>query len=157
MAVSYETRSDEGAILVTEGEVLHYQATPVDRLCEWFVQNGKLLLEKFPRANKKGFWIVSKTYTVPKRALALMLSQGSTVSLGVNAQLETVGRIEATTAWMNSDKGDAWNTHEDVSFGLLPEINHFSQAQYLTAASAPVREDCLLTCRVSVPRSRLGI
>lgn len=112
VTVGYKTSSGQGAILVTDGNVIHTQANPSSKMCEWLKKNGKKVMENNPNAAEKGVWIVTKTYSAKRRALALLLSKDSEVTLNINALADNVGKVEATAGWWQSHVGGAWNTHD---------------------------------------------
>jgi len=64
---------------------------------------------------------IAKTYSVKRRALALLLSKDSEVTLSIDAQTDRVGRVEASAGWWQSHVGGAWNTHTDVS-QIFPDV-----------------------------------
>jgi hypothetical protein len=88
-------------------------------MCDWLVQNGRAVMANNPDAKEKGLWIITKTYSVKRRALALLLSKESEVTLSIDARADSVGRVEASAGWWQSHVGGAWNTHTDVSQTLF--------------------------------------
>ena len=112
---AYKTSSGRGAILVTDGNIVHSQATPAYKMCEWLKKNGKKIVEKNPDAKDKGVWLVTKTYSAKRRRLALLMSKSEEVTIGIDARADEVGRVEATTNWWKSQVGGTWISHDAVS------------------------------------------
>ena len=77
--------------------------------------HGKAVLVNNPDAKSKGIRIITKTYSVKRRALAVLLSKESEVTLSISASADKVGKVEATAEWWESRMGGAWNTQADVS------------------------------------------
>ena len=117
ITAGYSVSIGKGAVLVTSGFVKHTQTPPdsIVKMYKWMRLNGNLALEQYPDAKKKGLWMVTKTYSVKSRALALLLQKESIVTLGIKALEDQVGKVEASAEWMAGQQEGTWNWHNDVS------------------------------------------
>lgn len=84
-------------------------------MAQWMEKNAKRALSLTPDAREKSIWIVTKTYSVAKRALAILKSDQDEVGFKVSASAAEVGNIEASVSWWESPKGTAWNEYDHVS------------------------------------------
>ncbi|KAH8896412.1 hypothetical protein GQ53DRAFT_803831 [Thozetella sp. PMI_491] len=111
VTIGYENTADEGAVLLTEGLIQHHVADPDYRYLDWMEQNVAALA-KIPPVRKRGFWIITKTYTAEKRALAVSSSKGSKFTWRVDATVFESGGAGPTAEWWSGHKDDCWITHE---------------------------------------------
>ncbi|KAM7221336.1 hypothetical protein V8F06_003304 [Rhypophila decipiens] len=78
-----------------------HDAQPIDVLEDWVKANlGSIM--KTPHARtvkKKGLWIVTKTFTSKKRAVAVMQSSGQSVALGVDASIPNLAKVGPSMKW----------------------------------------------------------
>ncbi|KAK4211089.1 hypothetical protein QBC37DRAFT_402768 [Rhypophila decipiens] len=79
----------------------YHDAQPIDVLEDWVKANlGSIM--KTPHARtvkKKGLWIVTKTFTSKKRAVAVMQSSGQSVALGVDASIPNIVKVGPSMKW----------------------------------------------------------
>ncbi|KAJ6003552.1 hypothetical protein N7522_006244 [Penicillium canescens] len=108
--VGYKVHDDAGGLMVTDSQVTHNQLTP--SACRnariWFIENAESILLQNELTKKKGIWVVTKTYTAKRRAVALLQTHESSVVFGVNAELYGVGKIAPEASWWRSSKEQVW-------------------------------------------------
>ena len=104
--------------MVTEGTVTHTQAKPAHLTYNWMVQNGKALLSlvKNNPTAKRGIWVVTKTYRADRRRLVVLTGKDTDVTLSIKANVQGDAEVEATAAWWQSQKTEAWIDQNMVSF-----------------------------------------
>ena len=115
VTTSYQASTGEGAILVTDGPVTEAQALPISAMCKWLNDNAQRIVAARPDANGHDLWLVTKTYSAEKRALAILRTRDDSVQLMVDADGAGVGKAGATAEWWRGSKDNAWNVFEDVS------------------------------------------
>lgn len=85
-------------------------------LTKWMQQNAKALLdpERYgANAAENGIWIVTKTYTTKRCALAVMTSKSSSVEIGVAASVQGLFVLDPSASWSSSASGSSTDIHED--------------------------------------------
>jgi hypothetical protein len=110
-------RSEEtGAVLVTSGQVTHNQIDPLGstKAKDWFIINAEKILQTYETTKEKGIFVVTKTYTAKQRAVALLRSKETSISFGVNVELEGLGKIAPDASWWTSQKEQEWKLHKNV-------------------------------------------
>lgn len=115
VTTSYQASTGEGAILVTDGPVTEAQALPISAMCKWMNDNAERVIATKPDAKGKDLWLITKTYSAEKRALAILRTREDSVQLMVDANAAGVGRAGATAEWWRGSKDNAWNVFEHVS------------------------------------------
>lgn len=87
---SSRTRS---AILIAEDVVEHHQGAPETRFHEWGNANAQALIDLSGDRNvikKKGFWIVTKTYTAKRCSISVLLGDEATSSYSIDVRSQGV-------------------------------------------------------------------
>ncbi|KAM3070293.1 hypothetical protein ACMFMG_010130 [Clarireedia jacksonii] len=114
----YTTSKEESAILATDGTIMHRQlrfkesglAEP-DKLRAWMFRNLETILGisgAREKITEKGLWLVTKTYTVKRAAIALLRSKNMKTSFGITARVLGVVEASPSAAWWNKRKGGNW-------------------------------------------------
>ncbi|EXJ65041.1 hypothetical protein A1O7_01380 [Cladophialophora yegresii CBS 114405] len=139
LKAEYTLKSSSGAILVAEGSVTHNELTPTacDSAKAWFVNSAERILknkdkgifnyiwrsmfEKRGIEEEKGIWVVTKTYTASRRAVALLQTRESSVSFGLDLGLHGAGIQAPEAAWWTSNKEQVWKiAPETAQDGSIP-------------------------------------
>lgn len=115
VATNYQASTGEGAILVTDGPVREAQALPISAMCKWMNDNAERIMAAKPDAKGQDLWLITKTYSAGKRALAILHTKEDSVQLMVDANVDGAGKAGATAEWWRGSKDNAWNLHEHVS------------------------------------------
>jgi hypothetical protein len=117
-------QDEAGGLMVTDSRVTHNQLTP--SACEnakvWFEENAESILLDRKITKEKGIWVVTKTYTAKRRAVALLQTKGSSVVFGVNADLYAIGKIAPEQSWWNSINEQVWMVAQPVSSYLVRNL-----------------------------------
>lgn len=103
-----------GAILVTDGNITCHQADPTPVFEEWMEKNlTKILNGDHGRlVRKRGVWIVTRTYTAEKRALAVMQTTNDSREFGADVTVLDIARVGASTAWLRETVNKpGWESH----------------------------------------------
>lgn len=117
VAYGYRSSNGEGAILTTKGLVKHNvaSATTVQVMSTWFRQNYAKLLEQNPRAKRRGLWVITSTYTVPRCRIALLKSKDAEVHLSAEASVSDALNAKVAASWWHHQAGGLWKNHAAVS------------------------------------------
>ncbi|KAK1761233.1 hypothetical protein QBC47DRAFT_369428 [Echria macrotheca] len=116
-----ETRSHLGAVLATDGKVTYHDAHPLPVLENWVKTNLPKIMSTAHASiiKKKGLWMVTKTYTTEKKAVAVMQSKGKFVTLGADVDVANVGRAGPALSWWSATvHKPGWKAQTD-SQGLV--------------------------------------
>ncbi|KAL1856406.1 hypothetical protein Daus18300_010778 [Diaporthe australafricana] len=112
---TYQSFSREGAMLVTQGPVSFHQADPQPVFETWMDQHLPALLAGDHGAliRKRGIWIVTRTYTATRCAVAVLQSRSATVSFAVDAALpQQIARVGPSAGWWSETvREPGWETH----------------------------------------------
>jgi hypothetical protein len=115
--LEFTCSEEHSAILVAEGVVEHHQATPETEFRRWGSANAQALIDLSCDQDvikKKGFWIVTKTYTAKKCSISLLSGKDSKISYSVDAKSHGV-EVGPTMEWWSSQKDEDWRDLSDVS------------------------------------------
>lgn len=113
--MGFKSSSGQGAVIVTDGVVKRTQVPSAYILSQWLRDNGKEVIKKNPDATRQGLWIVTQTYSVRRRALAIFQSKQDEATLSVNSPAMTAGQLEVTAGWWQGSTDSAWIQQHDVS------------------------------------------
>lgn len=122
--IGYESNRTHGAVLVTEGDVTHYQIDPRSsrKAKDWFISNAPKILEDYDTTKEKGIWVITSIYAVKRRAHALLHSKAISVSFEINVQLQGAGKIAPSTGWWKSLESATWKDHKNVSLATRVDV-----------------------------------
>lgn len=116
--LEFSSSKQRSAILVAQGDVEHHQATPATKIRQWASAQAQALIDLSGDADtikKKGFWIVTKTFTAKKCSISLLLSKESKSSYSVDAKAYGV-QVSPSFQWWNSQKDSDWRDLSHVRF-----------------------------------------
>ncbi|KAK3374776.1 hypothetical protein B0H63DRAFT_452613 [Podospora didyma] len=90
-----------GAVLVTDGTVSYHQADPVGSFEEWMETNLKSILagKHGSLVRKRGVWIVTRTYTAKRRAVAVMQTRDQSLTFNVDVEVPHIARVGPSAEW----------------------------------------------------------
>jgi hypothetical protein len=119
--VKYQLQESTGALLVADGNVTHNQLTPdaCDNARAWFIKNAEDILIHRKITKEKGIWVITKTYTAKRRAVALLHARESSVEFAVNVKLTNAGKLAPEASWWSSQKEQAWKIASPVSYNAF--------------------------------------
>ncbi|PMD37970.1 hypothetical protein L207DRAFT_462431 [Hyaloscypha variabilis F] len=113
---SFQSSRGRGAILITDPPVRYHQAFNEKIFINWMSDNATSLLAHAKHGEmvrEFGAWIVTKTYTTTKRAVAVLTSKEAKVHVNFS-----VNMVEASLApevhWWNRTSDSAWSIHTDL-------------------------------------------
>ncbi|KAI9663916.1 MAG: hypothetical protein M1821_007407 [Bathelium mastoideum] len=115
--LEFSSSAGRSAILIAEGVVQHNQTTPATKFREWGSAQAQALIDLSSDRDiikKKGFWIVTKTFTARKCSISLLTSKESKSSYSVDAQAYGVN-VSPSVEWWNGQRDEDWRdlTHPD--------------------------------------------
>jgi hypothetical protein len=120
--LEFSSSKRRSAILIAEGVVQHNQATPATKLREWGSAQAQALIDLSGDRDivkKKGFWIVTKTFSTRKCSISLLSSKQSKSSYSIDAQAYGVN-VSPSVEWWNSQKDEDWRDLSHVGFLQAP-------------------------------------
>jgi hypothetical protein len=129
--VSYKTRSRRAAILATDGLVTYNEAQPIPLLEKWAkekVNPNSLGKEKETNMDavmatphgsyikKRGFWIVTKTYTSRRKAVAVLQAKAKSITFGVDVEIPKIAQVGPSAKWWEATVAKpGWQANSNVS------------------------------------------
>ncbi|KAL6832825.1 hypothetical protein V8C40DRAFT_236106 [Trichoderma camerunense] len=128
MTVSFESKSDQGAVLFTESPVIKHQVGDELSALQWMAENTSEMRRRHKHIIKThGLWIVTKIYSTRRCAVAIMTSESSSVEINLdNAQ--GLLTLSPNSTWTSSSGSSCTEMHEDQD-GIVVFISgiYFSQ------------------------------
>ena len=100
---------------MADGEIQHYQATPLSTAAKWLSHNANSILEKFEDAQTNGIWVITSTRVAKRRVLAMLSSDETKFSWTVELDAANIGRIAPGSSWFGKRQDGSWFEQEDVS------------------------------------------
>ena len=112
--LSFENRCDNGAVLATQSPVLAHRVDNETAALKWMTDNTSEMLYRHGSIIKRhGIWIVMKTYTTRRCAVAIMTSRCSTVEIGLGANIQGLFSLTPTSFWSRGSGDQCTEVHED--------------------------------------------
>ncbi|KAK2037003.1 hypothetical protein LZ31DRAFT_433146, partial [Colletotrichum somersetense] len=117
---AFETGGEEGAMLVAEN--------PVQRNClgnqaaalQWMATNTTEMCRRHKSIVKRhGIWIITKTYSARRCAVAVISSRSSAVELGLGATASGIASLTPTSSWAYQTDSSCTEIHADESGVVL--------------------------------------
>lgn len=111
--MSFESKSDQGAVLFTENPVLRHRVGDELSALQWMAENTPEMKRRHNSIIKKhGLWIVTKIYSTRRCAIAVMNSESSSVEIDLdNAQ--GLLTLSPNSTWTSSSGSSCTEIHED--------------------------------------------
>ncbi|KAL7953690.1 hypothetical protein V8C34DRAFT_296338 [Trichoderma compactum] len=114
VAMSFESTSDKGAVLATESPVLRHQIGDETSALQWMAENTAEMLRRHGSVVKKhGIWVVTKTYSTRRSAVAVMTQRSSKVEIGLGADVQGLLTLSPESSWTSSTGSSSMELHED--------------------------------------------
>ncbi|KAI5920111.1 hypothetical protein F4810DRAFT_449030 [Camillea tinctor] len=112
--LSVQCQSEEGAFIVTENPVLRHQIEDEGAAVGWVKANTAELVKTYKSIiDHHGIWIITKTYTSHRCAVAVMSSKSSSIELGISADIPGIFTFTPSSEWKSSGTDSAFEVHED--------------------------------------------
>ncbi len=105
---TYTTSKKVGAILMCSNPVKKEMYWDKGRFTEWAKKNAQKIFENHIDAKKRGFFIVTTTFTASEIALNASVSEGKEVSIGFKATVVDVGEISPSSEWYSGEAASGW-------------------------------------------------
>lgn len=114
MRVSYNNETDSGAVLLTENPVWRHCINSDTSALQWMSDNTPQMFHRYKDIIKKhGIWIVTKTYSTHRCAIAVMTSRASAVEIRLRVNLQGVLELTPESEWKNASGSLSTELHED--------------------------------------------
>jgi hypothetical protein len=104
-------------VIIAKGVVDHNQSTPETKIRAWGSANAQALVglsKDQDVIKKKGFWIVTKTYTAKMCSISLLAGKESISSYSVDVRAHGVN-VSPKMEWWSSQKDQEWRDLSHVS------------------------------------------
>lgn len=113
MAISYKSKADQGAILLTENPVTRYQMRDELTAVQWMAENTSEMMRRHKDIIKThGVWIVTKTYSTRRCAIAIMI--GKTASIDITLDFaDGLLTLMPHSTWTGGSGNSCTELHED--------------------------------------------
>ena len=124
-----QCQNDEGAFIMADNPVSKHQIDDEGAAIEWVKTNAVGLLKEYKSViDKHGLWVVTKTYTSRRCAVAVMSSRSSSAELGISADVPGVLTLTPSSEWLTSSTNSSFEIHEDEQ-GVVAFMSgiHFSK------------------------------
>ncbi|KAG0645025.1 hypothetical protein D0Z07_9198 [Hyphodiscus hymeniophilus] len=130
--LEFSSSKRRSAILIAEGVVQHNQATPATKLRECGSAQAQALIDLSGDRDiikKKGFWIVTKTFSAGKCSISLLSSKQSKSSYNIDARTYGID-LSPSVEWWNSQKDEDWRDFSHVGFPQARFRLHEASAEH---------------------------
>ncbi|GJC86508.1 hypothetical protein ColLi_09346 [Colletotrichum liriopes] len=118
--IAFETGNEEGAILVAENPVQRNCSGDQATALRWMAANTTDMCRRYRSIVKQhGVWIVTKTYSARRCAVAVISSNSSAVELGLGATAPGIASLTPSSSWSNQTGSSCAEIHEDESGVVL--------------------------------------
>ncbi|KAF3072002.1 hypothetical protein CFAM422_005759 [Trichoderma lentiforme] len=131
ITVSFESKSDQGAVLFTENPVLRHQVGDELSALQWMAENTPEMRRRHKNIIKThGLWIVTKIYSTRRCAIAIMNSESSSVVIDLD-NAHGLLTLSPNSKWTSSSGSSCTEIHEDQD-GIVVFISgiYFSQKPF---------------------------
>ncbi|KIW88217.1 uncharacterized protein Z519_11328 [Cladophialophora bantiana CBS 173.52] len=126
---SYTAKTDRGgAILVTDGQVTCSEVSAAGALHAWIAKYGKMIANQARTPSSTTFWLVTRTYSAPRRRIIGLPSKGTAVTIDIDVSTLETGNVRASSTWWNTQpslKPDRWYTDDQNDKGIVLAMSGF--------------------------------
>ncbi|KAF3013211.1 hypothetical protein E8E14_005134 [Neopestalotiopsis sp. 37M] len=125
ITTSYENVGDRGAVLAVESPVLKHQIGDEEAALRWMTANTQRIMLSYGSAMEQhGFWIVTKTYTSRRCAVAVMSGKSSAVAIGLGMTIPGLLSLTPEASWSKSRGDCSTEVHADEN-GIVVFMSGF--------------------------------
>lgn len=142
VTVLFENEGKHGAVLTTESPVTRHTIGNEKSAVQWMVDNKSEMLRQHGDVFKRhGIWIVTKTYSTRRSAVAVMTSKSSTVEIGLGVDAQGILTLTPKSTWTRSTGSFCTEIHDDDEEGVVVFISgiYFSP-RFLSMGMSQTRE-----------------
>ncbi|ROW02602.1 hypothetical protein VPNG_07838 [Cytospora leucostoma] len=123
-SVLFKTESENGAVLTSESPVTRHAIGEERSAVQWMVDNKSEMLRLHGDVFKRhGIWIITKTYSTRRCAIAVMTARSSSVEISLDADAQGVLTLTPKSAWSSSTGSCCTEVHEDEEDGVVVYIS----------------------------------
>jgi len=112
-AVEYASKTDFGAILMCDDDVVNEGFDVRDPFLKWLKNNSAALLEDFPDLGKHGVYIPTWTYSASNIHINAWEGSRHKVTLGFHVGATGIGAIGPKTSWVRGRTSNGWADFDD--------------------------------------------
>jgi hypothetical protein len=127
------SKSDFGAVLMTEPEVWregYYHESP---FISWARQNSERLAQIRPEIKTNGLFAVRWTYTTKKCALNAWTNKDKVVTVGFKAKANAIGEVAPHGSWYQSSSDGGWIESVAVKVCDLTRMRNITESNRKTS------------------------
>lgn len=131
--MSFESHKSQGAVLITENPVLKHKVGDELSALQWMAENKAEMMRRYKSIIRRhGVWIVTKTYSTRRCAIAIMADESSSTEIKLNS-VQGVLTLTPNSAWSGISGSSCIELHEDED-GVVVFISgiYFSQKLFGT-------------------------
>ncbi|KAH6986287.1 hypothetical protein BKA56DRAFT_308792 [Ilyonectria sp. MPI-CAGE-AT-0026] len=124
VALKFTSTRGQGAVLIPGSKVTESRAEPASAFRKWMSASIEKVLT-LPMCDEdvvrdKGLWLITGTFTAKRRALAVLESTGSDISLGLDVTIPGIVRAGPAAAfWKSTEYSTGWIVHTDETNGVV--------------------------------------
>ncbi|KAM0470853.1 hypothetical protein ACHAPX_009727 [Trichoderma viride] len=133
LTMSFESHKSQGAVLITENPVLKHKVGDELSALQWMAENKAEMMRRYKSIIRRhGVWIVTKTYSTRRCAIAIMADESSSTEIKLNS-VQGVLTLTPNSAWSGISGSSCIELHEDED-GVVVFISgiYFSQKLFGT-------------------------
>lgn len=140
VTLSFQSASERSAILAVENPVQRHQIGDEAAVLQWMANNAPAMLQRYKAILKQhGVWVVTKTYTSRRCAVAVMSGRTSAVVIGLGTSVPGLLTLTPTSSW-KKDRGDcSTEVHEDKEGVVLFMTGIYFRGKPLSSKLKPMR------------------
>lgn len=106
--MSFSTKEDTGAILVTKGSVVKDAVYHNEPYRAWCKANMATLLENWPDIRNHGLWVVTSTWSTTEAGINLWKDTSKTLTIGFETSFAPAGEIGPSGGWHTAQSDTGW-------------------------------------------------
>lgn len=124
VSVLFENKGEHGAVLTTESPVTRHMVGDEKSAVQWMVDNKSEMLRLHGDVFKRhGIWIVTKTYSTRRCAVAVMTTKSSTVEISLGVDVQGILTLTPKSTWTRSTGSFCTEIHDDDEDGVVVFIS----------------------------------
>jgi hypothetical protein len=106
--IHYSTKSDFGAVLMCDTEVVSEGYDFRSPFLQWIKKNSRTLLANYPDLKKHGVCAVTWTYSASDIHINAWTNSDNTVTVGFKLGAEGIGSANPEISWIRSQSSSGW-------------------------------------------------
>ncbi|KAK8036594.1 hypothetical protein PG991_001731 [Apiospora marii] len=141
ITLSFESVDDQSAILATENPVLRHRVDDEKAVLQWMTANAPKVLESHkPIMKRHGVWVITKTYTSRRCAVAVLSGRSSAITIGLSADVPGLLTLTPTSSWTKGRGNCSTEVHEDKEGVVVFMSGVYFRSKLLSSKLKPARD-----------------